>query len=160
MEKHSGRHRKRRQGWAERLCWMLGALLALVFCSPLGRGADPASPTMTKPLPPKGVGAGPAGIPEPSRQASDGPEVPRPRQSRSGGGTIAVPRPREPRPEERGWCVDDDGVRGVRPYVFKVPQAQGNTCGPGTGQRSPGAEKNGEFAELASAVRIWLDMRA
>ncbi|MFE9244693.1 hypothetical protein [Nocardiopsis sp. NPDC006938] len=50
MEKHSGRHRKRRQGWGEHLRWVLGAVLAAVFCSPTGQSTRPVTEAR-QPLP-------------------------------------------------------------------------------------------------------------
>lgn len=50
MEKHSGRHRKRRQGWGEHLRWVLGAVLAAVFCSPTGQSTRPMAEAR-QPLP-------------------------------------------------------------------------------------------------------------
>ncbi|MBB5494234.1 hypothetical protein [Nocardiopsis metallicus] len=64
-----------------------------------------------------------------------------------------MPRPREPHPSDRGWCVDDDGVRGVRPYLFHPPTVE-EALLRGEGSRSP----EGEFDELAGLVRTWLSL--
>ncbi|HIY40148.1 MAG TPA: hypothetical protein H9836_03325 [Candidatus Nocardiopsis merdipullorum] len=65
---------------------------------------------------------------------------------------MRVPRPREPHPSEQGRCVDDDGVRGVRPYLFHRPRPA-----PHSGERVTAGP--GEFDELAGLVRTWLATR-
>ncbi|WP_206539248.1 hypothetical protein [Nocardiopsis halotolerans] len=48
--------------------------------------------------------------------------------------------------------MDDDGVRGVRPYLFHDPSRRP--------RRLERVEAEpGEFDELAAAVRTWLDTR-
>uniref|UniRef100_UPI001F4C9D2A hypothetical protein n=1 Tax=Nocardiopsis halotolerans TaxID=124252 RepID=UPI001F4C9D2A len=74
------------------------------------------------------------------------------RHTRPVPGPVRIPHPRHPHPSEQGWCVDDDGVRGVRPYLFHDPSRRP--------RRLERVEAEpGEFDELASAVRTWLDTR-
>lgn len=154
MEKLTGRHRKPLRGWRERLRWMLGSLLATVLCS-----AAPARPEQSafRPHPersllleaPPTITATGRGTGE--RSAGEDllvllkrtPEV---REWR-------VPSPRDPYPSERGWCVDDDGVRGVRPYLFHdLERARADRT------RTSVREAPGEFDDLAAAVRTWLSL--
>lgn len=74
-------------------------------------------------------------------------------KSVSEAGAWRVPRPREPHPSGRDWCVDDDGVRGVRPYLFYPPKVE-EALLRGEGSRGP----EGEFDELAGLVRTWLSL--
>jgi hypothetical protein len=66
---------------------------------------------------------------------------------------LRVPRPRKPHPSEQGWCVDDDGVRGVRPYLFRESNEVRRR------ERTAAVGGPGEFDELAGLVRTWVDMR-
>ena len=68
-------------------------------------------------------------------------------------GPCRIPLPRESHPWEWGWCVDDDGVRGVRPYLFHQPVTGEAQPSPGDSQRS-----ENEFDELAGLVRTWLSL--
>ena len=47
--------------------------------------------------------------------------------------------------------MDDDGVRGVRPYLFRDAER----ARPGK-EHSSVVQASGEFDELAAAVRTWL----
>ncbi|GHD36590.1 hypothetical protein GCM10007147_44040 [Nocardiopsis kunsanensis] len=71
-----------------------------------------------------------------------------------------------------GWCVDDDGVRGVRPYVFQHEQREWyrrhvSERALSSGHRAADAtvvsrtrEQPGEWEELAGLVRQWAQQRA
>lgn len=155
MEKPIGRHRKPLQGWRERLRWMLGSLLAAVLCS-----ATPVRPHQcafqprserTRPLETTSVETGTASCGAGEARAGEDPSTLL--KSVPQAGAWRVPRPREPHPSGGGWCVDDDGVRGVRPYLFHPPTV-GETLLRGEGSRSP----EGEFDELAGLVRTWLSL--
>ncbi|GAA1110409.1 hypothetical protein GCM10009642_55950 [Nocardiopsis metallicus] len=155
MEKPIGRHRKPLQGWRERLRWMLGSLLAAVLCS-----ATPLRPQQRAFRPPSErsrllettsieTGAARRGAGE-ARTGEDPFAL---FKSVSEVAAWRMPRPREPHPSDRGWCVDDDGVRGVRPYLFHPPTVE-EALLRGEGSRSP----EGEFDELAGLVRTWLSL--
>lgn len=157
MEKPTGRHRKPVRGWGQRVRWLFGAVLAAVLCSPLEvasrrktdrprnegrsvleRRATPKALTATSPVTRSRT------VPElATREGEPKPEP----------GPVRVPRPRRPHPSEQGWCVDDDGVRGVRPYLFHGAERSR----PGKGH-APVAQVPGEFDDLASAVRTWLSL--
>ncbi|WP_017589853.1 hypothetical protein [Nocardiopsis ganjiahuensis] len=49
--------------------------------------------------------------------------------------------------------MDDDGVRGVRPYLFAEPE-RSRVQEP----RTVLGEEPGEFDDLAAAVRTWLSL--
>ncbi len=172
MEKHSGRHRKRRQGWGEHLRWVLGAVLAIVFCSPTGHRVRRVV-EVRQPLP----GRRPAQGREPGLARSAGEVRVKASQPRSGephtGTRAAGPPPRrELYTGRRGWCEDDDGVRGVRLYlavheknrhaqrrVKSVPPAPRREVsapaawGPGEG------EPPLDMSDLAAVVRQWQALR-
>lgn len=172
MEKHSGRHRKRRQGWGEHLRWVLGVVLAAVFCGPTGQSARPVV-EVRQPLsarcpaqgrePGLGGAAGQVGV-----------KVPRPRvgEARTGTHEAGSPPRRELYTGRRGWCEDDDGVRGVRLYlavheknqhaqrrtraVPPVPRQEGSAPEPmGAG----GGEAPLDMSDLAAVVRQWQALR-
>lgn len=136
MDKPTGRHRKPLRGWGKRTRWLLGAVLTAVLCSPIQVPRDRA-------------GAGPGAVARPVLggiaipHAKPGPE-PLP-------GPVPIPRPRLPHPSKQGWCVDDDGVRGVRPYLFAAPKRI-------RASRHAIGEPPGEFDDLAGLVRAWLDL--
>jgi hypothetical protein len=173
VEKHSGRHRKRRQGWAEQVRWVLGAVLAAVFCSPTGRSAKPVA-EVRQPLP--------ARRPHEGREPGQGRpvsaarvKVPQPRVGEAHTGThpAGLPRRRELYTGRRGWCEDDDGVRGVRPYLARhenhvvrahtrgsahAPRGREAVGGHGSAAAASASVSGGgegEFAELARLVRRW-----
>lgn len=122
MQKHTGRHRKPVRGWGERVRWLFGAVLAAVLCSPLevaprrsidrlrGEGRLVLESRAT----PKALTATPSSV----RSRTVAELATREGEPKPEPGPVRVPRPRRPRPSEQGWCVDDDGVRGVRPYLF------------------------------------------
>ena len=137
--------------------WLFGAVLAAVLCSPIevsqrwntGRPrsggrlvlecrAVPKALPITSPATRGRTVAKTASVePEP------GPEP----------GPVRVPRPRRPHPSEQGWCVDDDGVRGVRLYLF-------HDSGRARASRARTSVTEGprEFDDLAVAVRAWLGL--
>lgn len=173
MEKHSGRHRRRRQGWGEQVRWVLGVVLAALFCGPTGPSTRLAA-EVRPPLPSRRV----RGDREPVsvRAAAKGSaNVPRPRpgEEQPREAPVRVPPQRTPYTGPRGWCEDDEGVRGVRPYLarhedrvvrtYARGDVRANRGGEAAGGRgpatsslsSPGGGGKGEFAELAHLVRRW-----
>ncbi len=157
MEKPTGRHRKPVRGWGQRVRWLLGAVLAAVLYSPLevaprrsidcprGEGrlvlerrATPKALTASSP-----VTRGRTVVELATREGEPQPEP----------GPVRVPRPRRPHPSEQGWCVDDDGVRGVRPYLFHDAERAHRSK-----ERSSVVQESGEFDDLAAAVRTWLSL--
>ncbi|MCY9787115.1 hypothetical protein KIK06_24835 [Nocardiopsis sp. EMB25] len=72
-----------------------------------------------------------------------------------------------------GWCVDDDGVRAVRPYLVAHEQQQRERSR-GEKPRAPHMKRgvrnhltegenqdtSGEWSELAGLIRQWEAMRA
>ncbi|GAA1466833.1 hypothetical protein NE857_14955 [Nocardiopsis exhalans] len=122
MQKPTGRHRKPVRGWGQRVRWLFGAVLAAVLCSPLevaprrsiDRPRGEGRLVLERRATPKALTASSAvtrGRTVAELAAREGEPQPEP-------GPVRVPRPRRPHPSEQGWCVDDDGVRGVRPYLF------------------------------------------
>lgn len=175
MEKHSGRHRKRRQGWGEHLRWVLGAVLAAVLCSPTGKSTRPVV-EVRQPLParrpPRGREPGLDGT-----AGRVGVKVPRPRAGQAPTGTHTAglpPHQRELYTGRRGWCEDDDGVRGVRLYlavheknqharrraktVPPVHRREGSAPGR-AGAGGGGGEPPLDMSDLAAVVRQWQALR-
>ncbi|GHC95429.1 hypothetical protein GCM10007079_47110 [Nocardiopsis terrae] len=158
MEKPTGRHRKPVRGWGQRVRWLFGAVLAAVLCSPLevaprrniDRPRDEGWLVLER-------RATPRAIPGSSHEA----RCRRPdvlgavgNEPKPGPGPVPVPRPRRPHPsEQQGWCVDNDGVRGVRPYLFHGPERVDAVSAHTTVAEAPG-----EFDDLAAAVRTWLSL--
>ncbi|MEU5857222.1 hypothetical protein ABZ799_17990 [Nocardiopsis dassonvillei] len=156
MEKPSGRHRKPVRGWVQQVRWLFGAVLAALLCSavdvrqerrplpsPHRRALEQDRPSpRTRPVTTPAKRARPGDVPFGTPQTRPVP------------GPVRVPRPRRPHPSEQGWCVDDDGVRGVRPYLFHHSDGV-----PDRKERVAVASGPGEFDELAAAVRTWLDIR-
>jgi hypothetical protein len=155
VEKPSGRHRKPVQGWAQQVRWLVGAVLAAVLCSNVSTRQE------GHPLPSRRTGSLECGRSLPrSRGAATQADRPRRESARCaassgnpGSGPVKVPRPRKPHPSEQGWCVDDDGVRGVRPYLFRESNEARRR------ERTAAVGGPGEFDELAGLVRTWVDMR-
>ena len=153
MEKPSGRHRKPARGWAHRVRRLFGAVLTAVLCSPAGARRE------QHPWQPPHAGALKDAVPTPrTRDAAaevDGPRPPSAPFTARGGrplpAPVRIPPPRLPHPSEQGWCVDDDGVRGVRPYLFHGT----SKVGPRPPDPLP-REEPGELDELAALVRTWL----
>lgn len=152
MQKPTGRHRKPVRGWGQRVRWLFGAVLTAVLCSPLqvrpDRNVDRRSGGGRLALECRSRSKA---LPAATHQVrSTGPKVLGEAGKEHEPGPVRVPRPRCPHPsEQQGWCVDDDGVRGVRPYLFHTPKR---------GSRFPVAEAPGEFDDLAGAVRTWLSL--
>ncbi|WP_436888461.1 hypothetical protein [Nocardiopsis dassonvillei] len=80
------------------------------------------------------------------------------------GAPVRLPRP--------GWCVDEDGIRAVRPYLVAHEQRQRAerlrmetpaSCrgGPVPNVLARGADRDtpGEWAELAGLIRRWDALR-
>src|SRR5699024_3681237 len=172
VEKHSGRHRKRRQGWGEHLRWVLVAVLAAVFCSPTGQSPQPVAEAR-QPLPARRLVGGRA--PDRGRTVSQvRMQVPRPRTGKvhAGTHTAAPPHQRALYTGRRGWCEDDDGVRGVRLYlavheknqqarrraraVPPAPRRGGSVPG---GAEAGGGEPPLDMSDLAAVVRQWQALR-
>ena len=171
VEKHSGRHRKRRQGWGEHLRWALGAVLAAVFCSPTGQSSRPVV-EVRKPLSARRLVEGRE--PDPGWPAGQvRTQVPRPRDGAAykGPHATAPARRRGLYTGRRGWCEDDDGVRGVRLYlavheknqharrqvkaVPPAPRHEGSVPGAAGG----GGEPPLDMSDLAAVVRQWQALR-
>jgi hypothetical protein len=68
---------------------------------------------------------------------------------------------------ELGWCVDDEGMRAVRPYLVAHEQRQQRASGRIPSQEPQGTdvlaaggpEAAGEWDELTSLVRQWKAQR-
>ncbi|MEU2948997.1 hypothetical protein ABZ617_23490 [Nocardiopsis alba] len=157
MEKPTGRHRKPVRGWGQRVRWLFGAVLAAVLCSPLEvaprRSIDHSRGegrlVLERRATPKALTA-PSAVTR-SRTVSE--LATREAQPQPEPGPVRVPRPRRPHPSELGWCVDDDGVRGVRPYLFHDAERSRRSK-----EHSSVAQAPGEFDDLAAAVRTWLSL--
>ncbi|GAB3699842.1 hypothetical protein [Nocardiopsis oceani] len=157
MEKPTGRHRKPVRGWGQRVRWLFGAVLAAVLRSPLEvaprRNSDrprrEGRLALERRATPKVLLA--ASATTRSRTvaelaSAEGEPEPEP-------GSVRVPPPRRPHPSEQGWCMDDDGVRGVRLYLFHDSErARASRA------RTSVGEGPGEFDDLAAAVRTWLSL--
>lgn len=123
MEKPTGRHRKPVRGWVRQVRWLFGAVLAALL-----RSSVEIRRQERRPRPSPRTGALELEPERPvSRCRSAGADVDRTRlgsipnvapQGMSMSGPVRTPRPRRPHPSEQGWCVDDDGVRGVRRTCF------------------------------------------
>lgn len=172
MEKHSGRHRKRRQGWCEHLRWVLGAVLAAVFCSPTGQSTRPAI-EVRQPLPARRLPQGRE--PGPGRTAGKvRVKVSRPRTEAAHVGSHAAGPSHRPElyTGRRGWCEDDDGVRGVRLYLAvheknqhtqrrakAVPPAPRQEVLAPVASGADGGEPPVDMSDLAAVVRQWQALR-
>jgi hypothetical protein len=173
VEKHSGRHRRRRQGWGEQVRWVLGVVLAALFCGPTGPSTRSAAEAR---LPLRSRSARKDREPASVRAAVKGrTDVPRPRpgEEQAREAPVRVPPQRTPYTGPRGWCEDDEGVRGVRLYLARHEDrvvrthsrggVQGNRGRETAGTRypaasspfAPGSGGKDEFAELAHLVRRW-----
>ena len=173
----TGRHRRRRRGWFGRTRRAVGAVLAAVT----GAGSPP----------PPDVARMEARTPSPRREPRK-PDASRPgrepewvrrydeaRRSRAdrartlfteggeGGGSGAPPELPEP-----GWCVDDDGVRAVRPYLVAHEQRQQSerrraasrdshqaNPAPSTPAGTAAPNTLGEWDELTALIRQWDALR-
>ncbi len=173
VEKHSGRHRRRRQGWGEQVRWVLGVVLAALFCGPTGPSTRLAA-EVRPPLPSRRVRGDrePVSVRAAVKERADVPR-PRPGEEQPREAPVRVPPQRTPYTGPRGWCEDDEGVRGVRPYLARHEdrvvrahnrgEVQGNRGRETAGGRGPatsphsgsGGGGKGEFAELAHLVRRW-----
>ncbi len=69
---------------------------------------------------------------------------------------------------ELGWCVDDEGIRAVRPYLVAHEQRQRRRAPGRVPSQEPqgadvlaagGPEGTGEWDELTSLVRQWKAQR-
>jgi len=154
VEKPSGRHRKPARGWAHRVRRLFGAVLTAVLCSPAGARRE------QHPWQPPRAGAPKDAGPAPRTRAAAAAEVDRPRPpsvpfaargDRLLPAPVRIPPPRLPHPSEQGWCVDDDGVRGVRPYLFHGTSKVGPRP-----PEPPARAEPVELDELAALVRTWL----
>ncbi|GAA1076144.1 hypothetical protein [Nocardiopsis metallicus] len=157
MEKPTGRHRKPVRGWGQRVRWLFGAVLAAVLCSPLevaprrsiDRPRGGGRLVLERRATPKALAASSAvtrGRTVAELASRGGEPEPEP-------GPVRVPRPRRPHPSEQGWCVDDDGVRGVRPYLFHEAERSRPSK-----EHSSVVQASGDFDDLAAAVRTWLSL--
>jgi hypothetical protein len=139
--------------------WLFGAVLSAVLCSPLEvaprrsddrpgcedglvlvleRRATPKALIASSP-----VTRGRTVVELAAREREPKPEP----------GLVRVPRPRRPYSSELGWCVDDDGVRGVRPYLFHDAERARPSK-----EHASVVQASGEFDDLAAAVRTWLSL--
>lgn len=173
MSHATGRHRRRRQGWASRARWAVGAVLAAIV------GVKPAPPQRTTPSPqrlpqPRPVASHPPGPPscgEPGwvRRYDEARRVHADRSwalfTEGGGGARSGAVVELP---EFGWCVDDDGVAAVRPYLVAHEKRQRanlrrsspsadvqRTSAPYSCDQSTGSVIPGEWDELAGLIRQW-----
>lgn len=164
-----GRHRRRRRGWVSHVRWMLGALLAVIvgvkYSPPASRprpagkrkSAAGRAPTRTPVVPPEN--------PEWMRRY----DVAR-REHSDRVRQLYTDTAASGRSPGSGWCVDDQGGRGVRPYLVaheRRKRARHHASGvspaswrdgpsPGTSTGAMGAaEAPGEWGELATLVRRW-----
>lgn len=166
MDHARGRHRKRRRGWISRLRWMLGAVLSAI----VGVSAPPSS--RSRPVK-KGKPSG-RGVPTPPREPEwvrRYAQAHREHASRTQRLYAAPAAP--PQIPRFGWCVDDQGGRGVRPYLVAHEQRRGNRrlahrarqqhqCGspaPSLPTRVSQEPDPGEWEELAGLVRRWSALR-
>lgn len=172
MSHGTGRHRRRRRGWADRVRWALGAVLAaIVGAEPPVRHPNAGGQAAERPLRKVPSFAAAASRQEPewvrrhdeARRAQDPrmeglcPEGPEPAERHR---TVRLP--------QLGWCVDDSGMRAVRPYLVAheqhlraqqqrraaeriVQRARRAAHVPATGR----CESTGEWDELADLIRQW-----
>lgn len=179
MSHGTGRHRRHSRGWISRARWTVGAILTAVVGaqpSPQPRPApaaerrkrlDEARPTMTRT-----ATSAPRKEREPEwverfdRAQREHADRARASYADEGGATVG---PKAPSPlPEFGWCVDDDGVRGVRPYLVAheqrrlaqrhraVPRApRRGGCATDASSQPKVGEPCGEWDELAVLVRQW-----
>ena len=172
MSHVTGRHRRRRRGWVSHTRWVVGAILAAII------GAAPT---------PRAALAGSVSFPQPPHPARNHAPLEPPtwaqryeqmRRAHSGrvrslylndGEKGGAPLPGDASPI--GWCVDDDGVRGVRPYLIQHEQRERcrtHSSKHALPQRSRvpdpaaaprGSEEPDEWEELAGLVRQWAQQR-
>lgn len=178
MSHGRGRHRRRRQGWASRARRAVGAALAAIVGARPAPPERPAEPGARKPSP------RPEPLNPPTSRPTPEPEwVRRYDEARrthtdrtwslftevsKGTGPDALMEPPKP-----GWCVDEDGVRAVRPYLVAHEQRQraglrraaSPSASPGrpapivpAEAAAPGVP--GEWDELAGLIRQWDAQRA
>lgn len=153
--------------------WVLGVVLAALFCGPTGPSARSAA-DVRPPLPLRSARKDrePASVRAAAKERTDVPR-PRPGEEQPREAQVRVPPQRTPYTGPRGWCEDDEGVRGVRPYLARHEDrvvrtstregVQANRGGEAAGGRgpeaslpsAPGGGDGGEFAELAHLVRRW-----
>jgi hypothetical protein len=192
MAESMGRHRRRRQRKGSRARWWLAALLSLMLSRPqtARRQAKGQAPRDTRPQRHSGAPVAervPSTRPPAQARAADEPgwisnyRAVSSQRSTSWAHAFdnaspeagVVPASRRPRGVERGWCVDDTGIRAVRPYLVRheehvarlrerAPQRAVHSE-PRSGGRHQAApvpvdsgdekEEAGEFDELARLVR-------
>lgn len=173
----TGRHRRRRRRWADRMRGAAGAVLAAIA------GVRPAPSRRPK----ASGGPTPTSRPEPTgattTRSDREPEWVRrydeARRSRADRSRTFFTESDErnvantpARLPETGWCVDEDGVRAVRPYLVAHEQnqrAEQRYAGPRTSHQGrsvlnvlserTGSETPDEWAELARLIRRWDALR-
>ncbi len=176
MSHGTGRHRRRRRGWACRMRWAMVAVLAVIVGAEpevktaASRYAEPGAPRKTR----NPGSAVRCREPEWVRRYDQARQAQQARaEALLAGGGKAVGRGGAVSPPEPGWCVDDDGMRAVRPYLVAHEQRQRSgrqrvleretrrtrhqaealtASGPGVGAC-------GEWDELAALVRQWKAQR-
>ncbi|RKS08508.1 hypothetical protein DFP74_4216 [Nocardiopsis sp. Huas11] len=129
MSHGTGRHRRCRRGWVSRVRWAVGAVLATIIgvgFAPPSRPAElEARKTSPQRKPPNTATTRPAPEPEWVRRYD---EARRSHTDRAWslfteGSNVTEPDTPVELPEF-GWCVDEDGVRAVRPYLVAHEQRQ------------------------------------
>ncbi len=165
MSNVTGRHRRRRRGWVAHARWIVGGVLAAL----LGVASTPriilteACESAREPRTTKvsAVSQEPAWVGRYERAQ-------RLHASRARAHYLEAERQSPPAwALKTGWCVDDDGVRGVRPYLVCHEQRAGNmsysserVIPPGKQMAAAGPAPHGgsEWAELAGLVRQWVEL--
>lgn len=170
MSHGTGRHRRRRQGLIHRVRWAVGAVLAVII------GAEPTTGVVTEVgqevrSSPRKVPSSPGSV---SHQGSTwggrfDEETPSQglQEARLHANSTRAEGRRSPvQLPEPGWCIDDDGVRAVRPYLVAHEQRQRILSRQAVGRvphqdqrvahvEPDGREVGGEWDELATLIRQW-----
>lgn len=172
MDHVTGRHRRRRRGWVNHTRWVVGAILAAIIGVTSTPRNTPAESVPARETP------SPVRVPESQHDSGWAQRYGQRKRAHFGrgralrldhGARVGPPCPEVPTP--LGWCVDDDGVRGVRPYVIQHEQqewhrrhASGRALTPkqwvtGATAASHTREQPDEWEELAGLVRQWVQQR-
>ncbi|GAB3734050.1 hypothetical protein GCM10027590_44610 [Nocardiopsis nanhaiensis] len=167
MDHGRGRHRKRRRGWVSRARWTVGAVLAAIL-----NVSTPPPPT--RPRPGKKSSTLRAETTSPAVLVPQEPEWARRYDRARREHTDRVRNLYEPQRTAKrlptfGWCEDDQGGRGVRPYLAAHEQRHRAQQSPAVELRKHGRDQEatfsaatatqapttGEWDELAGLVWQW-----